>query len=137
MPDTTGTTNQDTRCEFTTTNGRRCRNLHQEGTPFCPSHRSAGSDDPAFLNELFGGQDDAFHSAEGLHCYLRRLSRAVAEGRLDPRQANSLAYIGQLLVNSLPMVLTEDGEEQQAERIEGSRRRLLAGYGLARAQQNR
>ena len=98
-----------------------------DGATFCASHRSAASDDPAFLDQLFGKKDDAFNSADGLHLYLRRLSRAVAEGRLDSRQANSLAYIGQLLLNSLTNVLDEQErlqDEQREEEIQRAYARL-------------
>ncbi len=98
----------DNRCHHTSADGRRCRMLRGEGDPsLCPEHRRQQFPPhlapEAVAAELLGSIED-FQSATAVNQVLGRLFALVASQRIPPRHAVVLAYIGQLLLSSIPAV---------------------------------
>jgi hypothetical protein len=98
-------------CTFTFSDGRRCRTPRRPGHPsLCASHarqeaqalagEEAGEDIARFLT----GQ---FVSACDVSSALGRLFAAVAQGHVEPKTAATLAYLGQILVQTLPIAQHE------------------------------
>jgi len=91
--------------------GRHCRIPRQLGHPYlCAFH--ARKDAQALAGEA-AGKDIAYHlsgsfvSACDLSSALGRLFSAVAQGQVKPKTASTLAYLGQTLVQALPLAQHE------------------------------
>ncbi len=98
-------------CSFMFVDGRRCRIPRQLGHPYlCAFH--ARKDAQALAGEA-AGKDIAYHlsgsfvSACDLSSALGRLFSAVAQGQVKPKTASTLAYLGQTLVQILPLAQDE------------------------------
>ncbi len=98
-------------CAFTFADGRRCRTPRQTGHPYlCAFH--ARKESQALAGEE-AGKDIAYHlsgsylSACDLSSALGRLFSAVAQGQVKPKTASTLAYLGQTLVQTLPLAQHE------------------------------
>jgi hypothetical protein len=95
------------RCGHVFENGTRCRlPVRYPERPYCPRH----SDLPEHLDApidispiLFEGLTE-WNDPHSLRIILSRLSRLVAEGRVVPRQARTLAYIASLIQQSLRLM---------------------------------
>ena len=103
------------RCQYRDSAGRRCRGDRQRGDPtFCPRHRRAllGPDETPALDtsgiweDLLGPLRD-FRTATGINFTLGRLLLLRASGSVSARDASFIAYICQLLLQSLPQVEKE------------------------------
>ena len=103
------------RCQYRDSAGRRCRRDRQRGDPtFCTRHRTAllGPDDTPSLDSsgvwehLLGPLRD-FRTATGINFTLGRLLLLHASGSVSARDASVIAYICQLLLQSLPQVEKE------------------------------
>jgi hypothetical protein len=92
-------------CTFTFADGRRCRTPRQSGHPhLCYFHarkeaqalaaEQAGRD----ISACFSGH---YLSACGLSAALGRLFSAVAQGHIKRKTANTLAYLGQTLLQTI------------------------------------
>ncbi len=119
----------DDRCQHTTVNGRRCRMPRMNrDTPLCVSHRRSQKQ---LLNtqtlgaELLGSFDD-FKTANAVNDALGKLFGLMARNQISPRNAAILAYIGQLLLNSLPVVKAEIIRDQGSAGWEKLLRRALS-----------
>src|SRR5882762_276470 len=98
-------------CSFMFVDGRKCRIPRQLGHPYlCAFH--ARKDAQALAGEA-AGKDIAYHlsgsfvSACDLSSALGRLFSAVAQGQVKPKTASTLAYLGQTLVQILPLAQDE------------------------------
>src|SRR6266404_4025232 len=98
-------------CSFMFVDGRHCRIPRQLGQPYlCAFH--ARKDAQALAGEA-AGKDIAYHlsgsfvSACDLSSALGRLFSAVAQGQVKPKTASTLAYLGQTLVQILPLAQDE------------------------------
>ncbi len=98
-------------CSFMFVDGRHCRIPRQLGHPYlCAFH--ARKDAQALAGEA-AGKDIAYHlsgsfvSACDLSSALGRLFSAVAQGQVKPKTASTLAYLGQTLVQILPLAQDE------------------------------
>jgi hypothetical protein len=98
-------------CSFTFADGRHCRMPRQTGHPYlCAFH--ARKDAQALAGQK-AGEEIAYHlsgsyvSACDLNSALGRLFSAVAQGQVKPKTASTLAYLGQTLVQNLPLAQHE------------------------------
>ena len=101
----------DDRCHYTSTSGRRCRMLRTNDHPsLCLQHQRQHlqplTDPKTVAVELLGAIRD-FKTATAVNQALARLFALVASNRIPPRNAAILAYICQLLLNTLPAVQHE------------------------------
>ena len=97
-------------CSFTFADGRQCRTPRADHPYLCAFH--ARKDAQALAGEA-AGKDIAYHlsgsfvSACDLSTALGRLFSAVAQGQVKPKTASTLAYLGQTLVQILPLAQDE------------------------------
>ena len=98
-------------CSFTFVDGRLCRIPRQAGHPYlCAFHARKEAQSLAGQE---AGKDIAYHlsgsfvSACDLSSALGRLFSAVAQGHVKPKTASTLAYLGQTLVQILPIAQDE------------------------------
>ena len=104
------------RCTFSYSDGRRCRMLcRPPHLSLCPFHAreelqilEAGKIAAAFAS-VTGG----FYTFTDVNQALGTLFRFVAANRIPPRSAVTLAYLGQLLLQSIP------GVEREANLVRG------------------
>ncbi len=107
----------DNRCRNKTADGRRCSMLRMDDHPsLCRQHQrqqlQPETDPKTLAAELLGSIQD-FNTATAVNQALGRLFALLAGNRLPPRNAAILAYICQLLLNTLPAV------QQEITRTEG------------------
>ena len=98
-------------CSFTFADGRQCRTPRRGShSHLCAFH--ARKEAQALAGEQ-AGEDIAYHlsgsyvSACDLSSALGRLFSAVAQGHVKPKTASTLAYLGQTLVQILPIAQDE------------------------------
>ena len=98
-------------CSFTFVDGRHCRIPRQAGHPhLCAFH--ARKEAQALAGQA-AGKDIAYHlsgsfvSACDLTSAIGRLFSAVAQGHVKPKTASTLAYLGQTMVQALPLARDE------------------------------
>jgi hypothetical protein len=100
----------EARCRHTSADGRRCRMPCAPGHhSLCLPHRQRQekeSDAEAIAAELLGPFAE-FNTATAVNHALGKLFSLAAQDRIPPRNAAVLAYIGQLLLNSLGAVRHE------------------------------
>src|SRR5260370_36740751 len=94
-------------CSFMFVDGRHCRIPRRVGHPYlCAFH--ARKEAQSLAGEA-AGKDIAYHlsgsfvSACDLSSALGRLFSAVAQAHVKPKTASTLAYLGQTLVQILPL----------------------------------
>src|SRR6266436_2471856 len=99
------------RCQFETSDGRRCRMLRCNAHPtLCLFH---ARDEMQLLEsqrlgaELSASLTGQFMTATDINFDLGKLFTATAQNRIPPRNAAVLAYIGQLMLHSLPNLKKE------------------------------
>ncbi len=100
----------DHQCQQVTSDGRRCLMSRMRGHAslcFVHAQRQQKVLDPKRLAaELLGPFED-LKTANAVNHALANLFLMVAQNRIPPRNAATLAYIGQLLLQSLPLVKGE------------------------------
>ena len=106
----TTTANDASRCQHRTPSGRQCRfRTSGAASRFCPRHNAIKklrhSADLAAV--LAAGDENTFQSAEGINHSLAELFTLLAKDRVSPRRAAVLAYIGSLLLRTLPAIEKE------------------------------
>src|SRR3990172_5496114 len=113
-----GKSARDGLCQFPFTDGRTCRMPIAENHPcLCLFHSRderqllASQEVPARLASLSGH----FKTASDINHVLGQLFRLVAENRIPRRDALALAYIAQLLPQTLPHVRAEISEVHTAD----------------------
>src|SRR5260370_37105066 len=94
------------RCQFETSDGRRCRMLRCNPHPaLCPFH---ARDEMQLLEsqrlgaELSASLTGQFMTATAINFVLGKLFTATAQNHIPPPNTAVLAYIGQLLLHSPP-----------------------------------
>ncbi len=97
------------RCMHTNAAGSRCRYPRLEGHSLCSVHDLQATREaqelqpfPAFVAAEILPPDATLDSAAAINATLTRVFRCVCEGRLTPRHAASLGYLGQLIIATLP-----------------------------------
>jgi hypothetical protein len=92
-------------CAFTYSDGRQCRMLRaNELAKFCPFHERKLRHFDAIDNtaeSIILPMVGDFVPASALTHSLTRVFQAVAEGRLNPKQASALARVGDTLLKSI------------------------------------
>ena len=88
-------------------------------TNFCSEHgwqeetHQQTTDPETLAAELLGDIED-FTTADSVNFFLGNLVKQLARKRIARRDAIALAYLGQLLLNSLPTLWKEIEDEQDA-----------------------
>jgi len=93
------------RCSFSYSDGRRCRMLcRPPHLTLCPFHAREELQllEAQDLAASFATRSGGLYTYNDVNAALCKLFRAVAANRLPPRSAAIMAYIGQLLLQSLP-----------------------------------
>jgi hypothetical protein len=119
---TTKSTLAPSRCHYLSPTGRQCCSpTAAPGSTLCARHAAASPQQSAdFSAELLNGCGD-FQRAQQINHSLIALYGLLAQGRISPRQAAVLAYIGSLVLRSLKAVdydldrFTEESEDTSAE----------------------
>jgi len=94
------------RCSHRTPTGRQCR-LPVSDLPsgLCPRHHADHlQKDRAEVSNLLFNASQAFQTAQGINNSLCNLYWLVAQDRVSNRRASVLAYIGSLLLRTLPAI---------------------------------
>jgi len=100
----------DSRCQYQKSDGKRCRSQRAVDHPaYCSRH--AGWPEPGekpqdLTPELFGPLAD-LRTAAGVNYMLGKLVVLVASRRISTREAATLGYLGQLLLQSVGGVSNE------------------------------
>jgi len=98
-------------CQFPFQDGRRCRMLRHPAHPnLCPFHARAELQlrESALLGtELSETISGEFNTATDVNHVLGKLYTAIAQDRIPARNAAALAYVGQLLLQSVHGVKSE------------------------------
>ncbi len=103
----------ENRCQHYYADGRQCRMLKMEGHPYlCPHHwqqqEQIARSCAASLEMV--PLHNKLHTASGVREALSNLFRLVAQDRISARQGALLAYIGQLLITSMPQIRKDEEE---------------------------
>ena len=104
------TTNNSPRCRHRTSSGRQCRSrVSGAASRFCPRHSAIQKQRHSadLTAALAAGDENTFQSAEGINRSLAELFTLLAKDRVSPRRAAVLAYIGSLLLRTLPAIEKE------------------------------
>jgi hypothetical protein len=115
-------TNSDPRCQHKTANGKRCRMLRAVDHPaYCSHHAGWLHDDkpPEDLTpELLGPLGD-FRSMAAVNYALGKLALLVASRRIPTREAATLGYLFQFLLQTVPGV-NHEISRTEIDRTNGS-----------------
>jgi len=108
------------RCRHYTSTGRRCRlAVLDTASGLCFRHvglQFQASDEdlsPAFLGLLTG-----FYSAPRIHAFLSQVTVLLVQNRISTRRAAILAYLGQILLRSLPALSQPENVPKDSDPIE-------------------
>ena len=116
-------TNSDSRCQYKKADGKRCRMTRAVDHPaYCSHHAGWLKDEkpPEDLTpELLGPLGD-LRTAAGVNYMLGRLVLLVASRRISTREAATLGYLGQLLLQSVQGV-NHEISITMIDRTDGSR----------------
>src|SRR6266581_4854525 len=112
----------DRQCQFENARGQRCHMLIDN------HHPGNGTARPtlcAYAADLLGDIND-FSTAGSVNLFLGNLVKQLARKRMARRDAIALAYISQLLLNSLPaleraLAAEKEAAEEAAEEAEAAR----------------
>jgi hypothetical protein len=133
----------ESHCQYKNSRGQRCRMLidknhsspgGEKRSSLCPYHlaqtkaKEIVPDPENLAAELLGELED-FSTADAVNHFLGNLVKQLARKRIARRDAIALAYLGQLLLNSLPLVWKEIEDEQDT----AAGRDLLQGLARDRA----
>jgi hypothetical protein len=94
------------RCAHRDSSGRQCRLFASDAhSNLCPQHHAEQKQKEAadFSAILFRDSQD-FQTAQGINHSLRHLYWLTAQNRISTRRAAVLAYIGSLLLRTLPAI---------------------------------
>jgi hypothetical protein len=129
-PSTAASTTIDHHCQHISPKGNRCHmlidNHHRPANgsnrpALCAYHAdrlkaSVPVVDPEVLAADLLGEIDDFSTAGSVNLFLGNLVKQLARKRIARRDAIALAYISQLLLNSLPALEREVEAENEAEK---------------------
>jgi len=102
--------NDSARCQHRTVTGRRCRlAVVHPSSGLCFRHAFLRSKlgEEADLRVALAGDLPDFTSAQQINAFLSKLILLLSENRVSPRRAAVIAYVGSLLLRSLPLVEVE------------------------------
>jgi hypothetical protein len=92
-------------CQFSFADGRTCRMLRQQDHPtLCIFHARAERqimESDRLGSELASSLTGGFMTATDINFVLGKLFKAIAQNRIQPRNAANLAFVGKLLLQSL------------------------------------
>ena len=115
----TAATKRNDRCRHYTSTGRRCRlSVLDPASGLCfrhVGHRFEPSDEdlsPAFVGLLSG-----FQSASRIHDFLTQVTVLLVQNRISTRRAAILAYLGQILLRTLPAIDCELDEKEDHQPV--------------------
>jgi len=98
-------------CQFSFADGRTCRMFRQPGHPsLCVFHARAERqivESDRLGSELAATFTGRFMTATDINFALGKLYQAIAQNRIPPRSAASLAFVGKLLLLSLDKLKDE------------------------------
>ena len=105
-------------CQHLDARGHRCRMLSAPNGELCAHHaqrlsRSTPVND-AVAAELLSSIED-FSTAASVNQFLGNLTKQLVRKRIQRRDAIALAYLSQLLLNSLSAMNREDAQTQREE----------------------
>lgn len=134
--------NTDSQCQYKNARGQRCHMLIDDN-----HHPPNGAKRPVLCayhaNRLKGGipvvdpevlaaelltDIDSFATADEVNLFLGNLVKQLARKRIARRDAIALAYISQLLLNSLTAMHKEIEAEIQAQNLLSTSRHFLEGF---------
>lgn len=105
-------------CHHIDARGHRCRMLCAPNYSLCVQHAQRLSrpkpDDDAVAAELLSSIED-FTTAASVNLFLGNLTKQLVRKRITRRDAVALAYLSQLLLNSLSAMNREDALHEEAE----------------------
>ena len=111
----------NSQCEFRSHLNRRCHMLLAPDHPaLCTFHARAeakatqAQDRKAAAAELLSGSE-TFSSPATVNLFLGNLLKQLAQGRIPRRQATAMAYISQLILNSLSVMQRQEKDAQAAK----------------------
>src|SRR6266849_5847855 len=106
-------------CQYTNTRGHRCHMLPADDhSSLCPHHvrqalKREQRQNEAVAKELLGDLQD-FSTAGSVNYFLGNLVKQLARKRIARRDAIALAYVSQLLLNSVRALNRENKTEEDA-----------------------
>ena len=107
----------DSRCQYTKSDGRRCRSVRATDHPaYCAQHAGwllEGKKPEDYTTELLGPLGD-HRTAAAINYALGKLVVLVASHRISPKEAATLGYLLQLLLQSVHGV----GQEVRKTKID-------------------
>ena len=106
--------NDPARCQHRTATGKRCRlRVVDASAGLCFQHASRSSQhlDSADLSATLTKDSAEFQTAQGINHSLSDLYVLLAQNRISSRRAAVLAYIGSLLLRTLPAMDAELGQD--------------------------
>ncbi len=107
-------------CHHIDARGYRCRMLCAPNYSLCIQHAQRLSrlkpDDDAVAAELLSSIED-FTTAASVNLFLGNLTKQLVRKRITRRDAVALAYLSQLLLNSLSAMNREDALNEEAEPV--------------------
>ena len=112
--------NDSPRCQHRTSTGRRCRHsISDAAAGLCSKHLKSRQDyrQEADLSATLLGQLTELSSASDINKVLSSLFLALSQDRIAARRAAVLAYIGNLLLRTLPAMDRETGEDSPVQVI--------------------
>ena len=93
------------RCQYRTATGRQCLSpIVDPDSPFCPRHAFAQPNEFEDFLAPLTNKACRFQNAQGVNHSLGALYTLLAQGRISPRRASTLAYISSLLLRTLPAI---------------------------------
>jgi len=115
-----------TQCQHISPRGYHCHMLRVADESFCPYHfrqtHLAAMPDPETLGaELLAGTGN-LNTADRVNTLLANVTKQLARGRIDRRDALAIGYLAQLLLNTVPGVQ----KEHQAIRNAQAREKAFA-----------
>jgi hypothetical protein len=97
-------------CKRQFSDGRRCRMLRMEGHPsLCPFHVREEKQllEADKLGEELASLSGKLNTGTDINHVLAKVFKALADGRISARTAAAFAYLGQLLLQTMPYVRNE------------------------------
>ena len=119
-------------CHHINGRGHRCRMVRAPKDELCAHHAQrlsrSGPGHEAIVAELLASIKD-FSTAASINTFLGNIARQLVRQRIKRRDAIALAYLSQLLLNSLSAMGREDDREQEAEHEQAQPRQIIWDFG--------
>ena len=93
------------RCQYRTSTGRQCCSVAVDpDSSFCSRHAASEPRDSEDFSLALTQKACRFQNAQGINHSLGALYTLLAQGRISPRRASTLAYMSSLLLRTLPAI---------------------------------